>query len=208
VVIQGSGALSNSGGALQYAFVLYWCGVRLGEAEQIEWSQVDLTMPCIRLEEDQTKNDQARIVPLPPVLIKILKAIEPKTGRVFDATNLRTECGKACEAVGLGKRVKQTSESGNIWYAYEGLIVHDLRRSAVRNLVNAEENVAMNISGHKTASVFRRYRIVSPADVVEAMQKVVANTLPPNKVAKRPGQGAKRFGDSLVTGEHKLSVSC
>ena len=147
-------------------------------------------------------------MPLPPVLIKILKAIEPKTGRVFDATNLRAEWGDACEAFGLGKRVKQTSESGNIWYAYEGLIVHDLRRSAVRNLVNAgvSENVAMKVSGHKTASVFRN-RIVSPADVVEAMQKVVANTVPPKKVAKRPGQGAKRFGDILVTVEHKLSVS-
>ncbi|MGC1436170.1 MAG: hypothetical protein WA847_09785 [Terriglobales bacterium] len=115
----------------------------------------------------------------------------------FDATNLRTEWGKACGAVGLAKRVQQTSESANIWYAYEGLIVHDLRRSAVRNLVNAglAENVAMKISGRKTASVFRRYRIVSPANVVEAMQKVVANTLPPEKVAKRLGQRAKRFGD-------------
>jgi hypothetical protein len=65
----------------------------------------------------------------------------------------------------------------------------------------------MKISGHKTASVFRRYRIVSPADVVEAMQKVVTNTLPPKEVAERPGQGAKRFGDSLVTVEHKLFVS-
>jgi hypothetical protein len=107
-------------------------------------------------------------VPLPPVLIKILKAVEPKTGRVFDATNLRAEWGDACEAFGLGKRVKQTSESGNIWYAYEGLIVHVLRRPAVRNLVSAGENVAMKISGHKTASVFRRHRIVSPAHVVEA----------------------------------------
>jgi hypothetical protein len=83
--------------------------------------------------------------------------------------------------------VKQTSESGNIWYAYEGLIVHVLRRSGVRNLVSAGENVAMKISGHKTASLFRRHRIVSPADVVVAMQKVVANTLPPKEVAQRLG---------------------
>ncbi len=189
---------------------LYWCGVRLGEAEAIEWAQVDLTVPCIRLEEDQTKNDEARIVPLPPVLVKILKAVEPKTGRVFDATNLRTEWSKACEAVGLGKRVKQTSESGNIWYAYQGLIVHDLRRSAIRNLVNAgvPERIAMKISGHKTRSVFDRYHIVSAGDVVEAMDKVVvANTLPPKKVAKRLEQRDKRFGDSLVTVKGKYAVS-
>jgi len=184
--------------------------VRLGEAEAIEWPPVDLTVPCIRLEEDQTKNDEARIVPLPPVLVKILKAVEPKTGRVFDATNLRTEWGKACEAVGPGKRVKQTSESGNIWYAYEGLIVHDLRRSAVRNLVNAgvPERIAMKISGHKTRSVFDRYHIVSTGDVVEAMQKVVVNMLPPKRVAKRLGKSAKRFGDSLVTVEGNSTVSC
>jgi integrase len=30
---------------------LYYCGVRVGEALQIEWSQVDLDAPLIRLEE-------------------------------------------------------------------------------------------------------------------------------------------------------------
>jgi integrase len=168
---------------------LYWCGVRLGEATQIEWSQVDLDACIIRLEEDQTKNESARNVPLPPVLVDILSAMEPKSGRVFDDTNLRVEWSKACVAVGLGKRVKQTSESGNIWYEYNGLIVHDLRRSAIRNLVRAgvSENVAMKISGHKTASVFRRYHIVTTADVTNAMQQVVhANaTLPAKKAAKQ-----------------------
>ena len=64
---------------------LYWCGVRLGEALQIEWPQVDLAGPLIRLEEDQTKNSEARIVPLLPVLVGILGDVEPKIGRVFDA---------------------------------------------------------------------------------------------------------------------------
>ncbi len=153
---------------------LYWCGVRLGEALQIEWEQVDLTKRVVRLEEEQTKNAEPRIVPLPAVLINLLQAIEPKAGRVFDATNLRTEWARACAAVGLGTIEKLKSESGHMWHKYTGLIVHDLRRSAVRNLRRAgvPENVAMKISGHKTRAVFDRYNIVSTEDISEAMRRV------------------------------------
>src|ERR1700686_5406422 len=49
--------------------VLYWCGVRVGEAMQIDWNQVDLDARTIRLEDDQTKNGEARILPLPSVLV-------------------------------------------------------------------------------------------------------------------------------------------
>jgi hypothetical protein len=35
-------------------------------------------------------------IPLPDVLVKMLKGIEPKDGTVFDATNLRKAWQKAC----------------------------------------------------------------------------------------------------------------
>jgi integrase len=41
---------------------LYYCGVRVGEATQIEWDQVDLQGALIRLESEQTKTSEARVV--------------------------------------------------------------------------------------------------------------------------------------------------
>ena len=156
--------------------LLYYDGVRVGEALQIEWPQVDLDARLIRIEEEQAKGEEAREIPLPSVLVMMLRDIKPKTGKVFSATNLRVEWEKACDACKLGTRREMTpeSEDGWPWYKYEGLLIHDLRRSAVRNLVNAgiPERVAMKISGHKTRAVFDRYHIVSTDDVTAAMRKL------------------------------------
>jgi hypothetical protein len=62
--------------------------------------------------------------------------------------------GVACEAAGVA-----------------GLLFHDLRRTAARNLRRAgvPETVIMKIGGWRTRSVFERYAIVSRNDIADAM---------------------------------------
>ncbi len=57
-----------------------------------------------------------------------------------------------------------------------GLLFHDPRRSAVRNLERAgvSRSVAMKLTGHKTESVYRRYAIVAESDLREAGAKLNA----------------------------------
>jgi integrase len=150
---------------------LYDTGVRVGEALQIEWGQVDFDARIIALTSAQTKNSEARILTIFSHLASLL-ADARREGKVFDGTNLRKEWMTACAACGLGTKIEVKGKPYDP--RYEGLRLHDLRRSAIRNLIRSgvSETVSMKISGHKTNSVFKRYNITSTEDITKAMQAV------------------------------------
>jgi integrase len=52
--------------------------------------------------------------------------------------------------------------------------MHDFRRAAVRNLERAgvPRSVAMQLTGHKTEAVYRRYAIVAEAELREGVAKL------------------------------------
>lgn len=66
---------------------------------------------------------------------------------------LRRPWKTACRAAGLPER-----------------LVHDFRRTAVRNLIRAgvQQAFAMKITGHKTSSIFRRSLIVDEELLAQA----------------------------------------
>src|SRR5229473_504560 len=57
-----------------------------------------------------------------------------------------------------------------------GRLLHDLRRTAVRNLERAgvSRSAAMNMTGHRTETIYRRYAIVAESDLIEAGKKLSA----------------------------------
>ncbi len=173
----------------------YTYGWRKGELLSLRLQQVNLLERTIRLEPGTTKNDEGRAVEMTGEGFELLKA--SVTGKQPDDYVFTREDGSRvrdfskvwadlCVKTGLGwltcrrcgtvgrpcpacSKAKQRAS-----YRYEGLIFHDLRRSAVRNLERAgvPRSVAMKITGHKTETVYRRYAIVSQADLSEATRRL------------------------------------
>ncbi len=145
---------------------LYFSGWRLGEMKALEWRDVDLAGRVVHLRPEISKNKDGRLLPLSGELLEIMDRAHakrrPDCPFVFNRDgeaigDFRKAWSTACKAAGL-----------------HTILVHDLRRTAVRNMVRAGigDRVAMALSGHKTRSVFDRYNIVSEADLAEAARRL------------------------------------
>jgi hypothetical protein len=57
-----------------------------------------------------------------------------------------------------------------------GMLRHDFRRTAVRNMerVGVARSVATKVTADRSSSVYRRYAIVSSADLQEAVKKLAS----------------------------------
>jgi integrase len=148
-------------------------GWRLREIITLEWRQVDLHVGTVRLDPGTTKNQEGRLAYLSPALLECLRAQHTAT------KDLEKEKGLIIPWV-FHRRGRKILRFLASWQTacrkagVPGMLFHDLRRTAVRNMVRAgvPERVAMMVSGHKTRSVFERYNIVSEGDLREAAKRV------------------------------------
>jgi len=149
----------------------YETGCRTGAMSKIIWPWVNVDAREVNLPPGIVKNRKPLILPLSEELVVMLRQKCQTDGRVFNTKNFRREWIKACVKLKFGVK------TGPEWYEYAGLIPHDFRRSAVRNLINAGvgQATAMRITGHRTLSVFERYNIVSTEQLHDAMAKVTSN---------------------------------
>ncbi len=162
--------------AVTIAYVYGW---RMqSEVLSLTLGQLDLAAGTLRLDPGQTKNGEGRVVALMAHLMILLteqrdrvKVLERRAGRIVPSLfphltgrfegqprrDFRRAWATACREAG-----------------HPGMLRHDLRRTAVRNMerVAVPRSVAMKLTGHKTENVYRRYAIVSPADLRAAAEKL------------------------------------
>lgn len=140
-----------------------------------QWRHVDLRAGWLRLDPGEGKTGEGRQFPLTPDLRALLESqraqttmLEKTTGQVIPwlfhregrpIKSLRRAWRSACKDAGC-----------------PGMIIHDFRRTAVRNLERAgvPRSAAMRLIGHKTESVYRRYAIVSESDLRDGADKIQA----------------------------------
>lgn len=134
---------------------------------------MDTNAGTVRLDPGTTKNGDGRLFPFTQQLRDVIEGQRAYTDRVqrergevipwvfhHDGQPVRdfyTAWRRACREAGL-----------------PGMRLHDLRRTAVRNTVRVgvPDVVAMQLSGHRTRSVFDRYNIVSENDLHDAAAKL------------------------------------
>jgi integrase len=146
--------------------VAYHLGMRTGELLALKRDWVDLREGLIYVNGRVTKNKKPKLAPIygemgPWLEMALGRAkIAAPSGKLLftwedgrPIRDFRAAWDKACTAAGL-----------------PGLLFHDLRRTAVRNMIRAgvPEKTAMAVSGHKTASMLWRYNILDARDIQEA----------------------------------------
>ena len=153
----------------------YLSGWRKGEILPLLWRSVDRSSREVRLRT--SKNGRGRVLPLDGMLWEVI--VRRWAARKY---------GRRDGSLGLSDHVfhhdgapikdfKRSWRSACRNAGCPGKLFHDLRRTAVRNMVRAgvPQSVAMAISGHRTVSMFLRYNITSDEDLRRAVRQVQLN---------------------------------
>jgi integrase len=165
--------------------IMHTFGWRKMEVLDLERRQLDLVAGTLRLDPGETKNGEGRTIHLTPEVKAMLtaqvarvKALERKLGKIIPhlfphLVGAKAQSQGARHVAVLGEKI---GDFRRAWRracklaGCPGMLRHDFRRTAVRNMEQAgvPRSVAMKVTGHKTENIYRRYAIVSPADLKRA----------------------------------------
>jgi integrase len=143
-------------------------GMRKSEIASLRWE--DVSGDEIRLRAENAKTGEGRTIPFEGELADLIE--RRRKARQFEIEKVTMTSPLIFHRKGEPIREFRKSWATACKLAGVRRLFHDLRRSAARNMLNAgvPQAIAMQITGHKTDSMFRRYAIVTPNDVRSALR--------------------------------------
>jgi len=150
----------------------YYTGMRKGEILNLKWDRIDLENGFIRLQPEDTKTDEGRIIPLHKEVIKMLQTMPRDIhGWVFTYNGKRL--------LRIDRSFKTACKAADI----EGFTFHDLRHTAINNwrLQGHDFFRIMATNGHKTMSVFKRYNTVTENELKALVNPHIATYMDTTK---------------------------
>jgi integrase len=180
-------------------------GMRRGEIAKLEWSMLDQSGEpwVLRIPGTITKNAKGRSFGFDGEALAVMRRrlqarrldcplIFHREGRAMGP--FRDLWRSAVKAAGLPS----------------GRLFHDLRRSAVRNLIRSgvDQTTAMKVSGHLTDSTFRRYNIVEESETAAALRRADAwlSSQPLTRNVVVAGAREKRDSSGTVAHSRPLRI--
>jgi integrase len=156
---------------------LYATGWRWrSEAARLRWTSISFDAGEIRLDPGTTKTGEGRLFPFTAELRALLewrRAVTREREQTLGRAIPHVFSRPSGEPIGSFNKAWATACRGA---GIPGRVLHDFRRTAVRNLLRAgvPERVAMQLVGWRSRQMLDRYHIVSAADLVEAARKLDA----------------------------------
>jgi integrase len=140
-------------------------GWRRDEARLLTWAAVDRAGGTVRLEGARSKSGKPRIFPFG--LARTLKTLLGERWSTRNGLYVFHREGQPISIGALRSAWKRATRRAKL----EGMLVHDLRRTAARDFRRAgvSEGVIMRLCGWETRSMFDRYNIIDENDLAQAV---------------------------------------
>ena len=160
---------------LRQVTVAAWhTGMRIGEIIRLKWSCVDSANHVIRLDADETKESDTKVIGIEPDLWSLLTELRQKTNAAYDDLVFTSTVNKPIDHHCLDRAFRKYADRAG----YRNVRLHDLRHSYTRRKRREgfDRSVIKAQQGHHTDSMFHWYDKVD-VEEIQAMAGYTAQNM-------------------------------
>jgi integrase len=166
--------------------VLMYTGIRFGELRDLEWANINLSVPAITIEKGgsgaTTKGRRSRVIPLHPEVVAVLKDLPRRGDRVFyqEASEAYPHGNNPLDERRLLRSFKRLCKRAGLADP-DQFNLHTCRHAFASMLApNVSERYGLELMGHKESDVLRRYVTLYDQDLSRAINSIKVPAPPPS----------------------------